>query len=574
MSNSYQHAKATHVSKILVFLFFLMSMQCNAAYKVKTLKKNEKLSAQFRETYTKYIIDTDLWLTEDITIPEDCILCFDGGSLKGPHALIGQNTIIKSSIVKIFDVDIKLAGTWCITEAYPEWFGARNDGITDCTPAFNALMRLCYSQGKHDISCVPIKLSKGVYVLENPIVLPFDLNQYRYNKNNEREIYKDWCSSFTLIGSGYMTTTLKAGLKNRKSLFTSENDREQYNSIHRLKNLVIKDLTFSGSLVCPTCFDNWSTLQIFNNEFENVTFTEFSDVAVDVMRLGDEKTPSGQNSECNWRNVSFRYNHIGMRFNGASSSFYGCRWERNFYRGLVVTGFATSISFYESLIQYNVSIDPEYERMFEENNIKRGDFPGNLMFENVNDAHVNFHGSYFEPSIDRVVDVNYPPIQILQSGDNYCRSEINIEDCYYNMFTDFIKIIRTDYQDDTKKSVQCYVGNLNLKNLKIARSNTNAYVLAFHGSYLTILNSFFSIHNSKEKMGHVVLDSKKNYDKLTTVYIDIPRYGSSTNRPNYLIGLGQTYFDSDLHKLLVRVEMPENPNKQVWADANGTVITP
>ena len=40
-------------------------------------------------------------------------------------------------------------------------------------------------------------------------------------------------------------------------------------------------------------------------------------------------------------------------------------------------------------------------------------------------------------------------------------------------------------------------------------------------------------------------------------------------RPNYLIGLGQTYYDTDLHKLLIKVEKPDNFNDQVWADVNG-----
>ena len=554
---------------IIALIISLVPYLCYGAYTTRVINSIHPLSTQMKEAHTKYVIKSDLFLTEDLVIPENCILYFDGGCIRGKYTLIGQNTCIQSSLVKIFDTDVILAGSWNLLEVYPEWFGAKNDGITDCSPAFNALINLCFSKGTDDISCIPIKLGKGVYILESPIILPFNRNQYVFRKEKEREVFKDWCNSFTLLGSGYMTTTLKAGKKNRSSLIASDNNKEQLDSFHRLKNIVIKDITFSGSFICPTCFDNWSTLQIYHNEFENVTFTEFSDVAVNVMRLGDEHAPSGQNSECNWRNVSFKYNNIGMKIDGASSSFYGCRWERNYYRGLVVTGFSTAVSFYESLIQYNVFVDYEYERLFDEHGIKRGEYPGNLIFENVNDAHVNFHGSYFEPSFDKVVDSNYAPIQILQNRDNFCRSEINIEDSYYNMFTDFIKLIRTDYDNNTVKNAQCYAANINLRNLKITRTNEKAFVLAFCGSYLTLRNSHLSVHNRLNKMGDAILDKRKNYDKLNTVFIDAPIYGPSNMRPNYLIGLGQTYYDTDLHKLLIKVEKPDNFNDQVWADVNG-----
>lgn len=556
----------------MFLLLLLESQQVFSAHKIRNIKVDVPLSLQLKDSFTIYVIKYDCLLDDNIVIPSNCILRFEGGSLSGKYTLTGHNTSIDAAIVKIFDERVKLAGTWNVNEAYPEWFGAKSDGMTDCSPAFNALINLCYSKGNCDVSCVPIKVGKGVYILESPIIVPFDQNQYLYGKQQDRERYKDWNSSLTILGSGYMSTTLKAGKNNKNSLLASANNREQYCSKPRLKNLVIKDITFSGSLVCPTCFSNWSTLQIYKNNFENVTFTEFTDVAVDVMRMGDETKSSAQNSECNWRNVNFLYNKVGLKVNGASSSFYGCRWERNYYRGLVISGYATALSFYESLIQYNVDIDPEYERDFKNHCVIRGTYPGNLVFENVKDAQVNFHGSYFEPSYDKVVEVNYPPIHILQDCKTMGGCEINIEDSYYNMFTDFIKITRTDYNAKTGEHGQCYAANINLKNLKITRTNPQAYVLAYNGGYLTLHNSYFSVHNSKMKMGSVVLDNSKSYDKLDGVYIDIPLYGTSNNRPNYLIGLGQTYFDTDLKKLLVKVEQRNNPNAQEWADYNGNYI--
>lgn len=65
-----------------------------------------------------------------ITIPANCTLKFDGGSISG-GTLQGNNTKIEAGIEKIFLTDIILSGTWDVDEAYVEWFGAKGDGVTD-----------------------------------------------------------------------------------------------------------------------------------------------------------------------------------------------------------------------------------------------------------------------------------------------------------------------------------------------------------------------------------------------------------------------------------------------------------
>lgn len=80
---------------------------------------------------TKYVIKNDFILVEDIIIPDNCILEFDGGNIIGNHAVIGQNTGIIASFVKIFDASIDFQGSWTIKDIYPEWFGAKGDGVSD-----------------------------------------------------------------------------------------------------------------------------------------------------------------------------------------------------------------------------------------------------------------------------------------------------------------------------------------------------------------------------------------------------------------------------------------------------------
>jgi hypothetical protein len=80
----------------------------------------------FREpnTNTIFVIRYDFTLGEDITIPDNCVLEFDGGSISGAYTLTGNGTGIHASLVQIFSADIVLSGTWSCEALYPENFGS------------------------------------------------------------------------------------------------------------------------------------------------------------------------------------------------------------------------------------------------------------------------------------------------------------------------------------------------------------------------------------------------------------------------------------------------------------------
>ena len=63
-------------------------------------------------------------------IPTNCILIFEGGYISN-GVLVGNNTCVEASPYFIFDNDLSLEGSWNVTSAYPEWFGAKGDGKND-----------------------------------------------------------------------------------------------------------------------------------------------------------------------------------------------------------------------------------------------------------------------------------------------------------------------------------------------------------------------------------------------------------------------------------------------------------
>lgn len=128
---------------------------------------------------TVYVFQQAIDLNDStITIPEGCTLKFSGGSINN-GTLIGNNTLIDARLTQIFGSYLKLQGTWKIVQAYPEWFGAVGDGITDDTKAIqktiNAFNEVKLT-GTYLISTVKIP---QFHKIENSTTYVLDGNGYQ-----------------------------------------------------------------------------------------------------------------------------------------------------------------------------------------------------------------------------------------------------------------------------------------------------------------------------------------------------------------------------------------------------------
>ena len=140
-------------------------------YKTIILKKNlvngvntltqEMMSA----TNTKYVIKYDYVLGEDITVPDNCILEFDGGSISGNNTL----TLTKTHISGIINILSKVTGTIDNSSIDITWFGCKSsqnwEAENDCTERLQLCVDLAFA------SQCAIFIPVGDFVVNNTVYL-------------------------------------------------------------------------------------------------------------------------------------------------------------------------------------------------------------------------------------------------------------------------------------------------------------------------------------------------------------------------------------------------------------------
>lgn len=149
--------------------------------------KNVLTQDMINKSNTVYVIQYDFTLGEDITIPENCVLKFDGGSISASSGenmdtITGSNTGISAGLIKIFNTNVTLVGTWNVVEAYPEWFGAVGDGETDDTTPIQTVINFS------SLTKCKSKLSVKTYIVRNIEIKPYvtieGIKNSAYNGDN------------------------------------------------------------------------------------------------------------------------------------------------------------------------------------------------------------------------------------------------------------------------------------------------------------------------------------------------------------------------------------------------------
>lgn len=95
-----------------------------------------------------------------ILLPEGSILEFSGGVIAN-GTITGNNVFVTAPAYQIFADNLSIQGSFYSQNVFVEWFGARNDGLTDCSDAIKKAIDFGGN----------ITLQSGVYLIRQQIIL-------------------------------------------------------------------------------------------------------------------------------------------------------------------------------------------------------------------------------------------------------------------------------------------------------------------------------------------------------------------------------------------------------------------
>ena len=292
---------------------------------INTLTQN-----MMQATNTIYVIQYDFDLNgESVTIPENCVLEFDGGSLSN-GTLTGQNTVIDAELVDIFKTDLTLSGTWNVPESYPEWFGAKGDGETDDTMALQKVLDSAKFRSP-GVNITNIILQRGkTYCITNTLdVYPFTcIGGALTTKFDNFPIIKDIGSSDIDILRLCRFVTIPSRI-NIHNLYISGNNNGIVlgNDVGNFNQCAFKDLFFSDNIKRGISFVGTNDSgDMVNSFFENIFSTKNIEIPIYI------NTPRHAYG-ITFKNIQAAHNKVGgiyLRANAGITTpivFDGCVFD-------------------------------------------------------------------------------------------------------------------------------------------------------------------------------------------------------------------------------------------------------
>lgn len=281
--------------------------------------KNVLTQAMVNRPNTRYVVQYDYDLNaQTISVPEECELDFQGGILR--NGTLSGEIKFADTIRQIFNnVSFAEGSTLVCDYVRPEWFGAKGDGVTDDTEAFNQIMN-SFKSG------IEIRLLNKTYCITK-------LDFYKY-------------TDFAIIGYGNNSahsTTRKSKLKALYDVdyLISVTSPTYQDSIATTYGFCIKNIEID----CDNKAENGIRCRYMLDMY-NVAVRRATDTGV---VLDEESYPVTMDK------VYLQWNKNGMVIKSPRTTyctFRDCEFQFNTGWGVIIQG-GTGLTFYSCLVQAN-----------------------------------------------------------------------------------------------------------------------------------------------------------------------------------------------------------------------------
>lgn len=119
--------------------------------------------SKFNKSNVIYKIVNDIDLGNAVlTIPAGCTLDFQGGSFSNGTIVVNSTSII-SSLYNILN-NIYIIGNLNVDKVFPQWFGAKGDGVTDDTFSIQRAVNSVVNKGVLDLCSLSYKITKEILI--------------------------------------------------------------------------------------------------------------------------------------------------------------------------------------------------------------------------------------------------------------------------------------------------------------------------------------------------------------------------------------------------------------------------
>ena len=449
------------------------------------VKKNLLYQDMFTQSNTIYEIRYDFDLGgKEITIPEGCVLDFQGGSFSN-GSLTGNYTKIKAEKYKIFS-KLTRKGRFVVDVIYPQWFGAIGDGIIDDTQSIQDAVDFAahFIGGFYgEITGVSVKIPAGVYYISSTINI----------KSN---------AGINVIGDGHTKSVLWNKSKTDIFSLSGNNFRGKFDGLRFTTN----QGSFEGAAI--SIVGSGNQIYVTNCWMNN-------------LKYGIYCNPS---SDSNFHNNIFEYVRTPVYIGGIGSGYFDIAFNIFYNVGPISLGDkifdatfdfdgVKSLTFHHNRIT-NDSITSAQSSLIRINNCSNIQIENNI-----------FNGSSFRASSIRIVSSNNITVKGNTFPKNYNGRQCYIYECKYiylieNTFPtsisgDYngIECTDSDYIFIDKNIINkqsLYSMIVNSKNKMNFISITNNY---FEGGTIVAIYPTIELHNIKHLIFNNNIISSKNINE-------------------------------------------------------------